>query len=154
MVAKHINTSYRYATLLYDKLTELSKLEPAANLAEFGYPVNDPKPVRVFRGYVYLQASAEVGLSRSSHGTAMAILNALRCVTNLKAGGPRVESVYILNYRLTEEQYREYRNTKSAASRHIAPSRYDTIINELTDLRTKFKALDRRVKELEGNNDR
>ena len=147
-------TAFRYATMLSDKLIELSKMEPPTAIAEFGYPIDDPEEVRVFRGFIYNQASATLGLSRSSHGSAMAILNAMRCVTNLKAGGPGTESVYLLNYKLTEEQYREYVNAKSATSRNISPTRYDTLIDEIMRLKTTLKDLEQRVKFLEGNDGR
>jgi len=147
-------SAYRYATMIYDKLIELSKMEPSSAIAEFGYPIDDPENVRVFRGYIYQQVSATLGLSRSSHGSAMAVLNAMRCVTNLKMGGPGVESVYLLNYKLSEEQYREYVNAKSATSRNISPTRYDTLIDEIMRLKTTLKDLEQRVKSLEGNDGR
>lgn len=144
-------TGFRYALMLYDKLVELSKLVPANTLLEYGYPPDDSENVRLFIGYSY-KTSTSIGLSKSSHGTAMRILNAMQCVTQLKTGGPVTESVYLLNYRPTVEQHREFHQQSSATSRRISPSRYDTFIDELERIKTRLRTVENRLKELEGSN--
>lgn len=145
MAGPHVG--FRYAEILYNKLLELSTPQPASNLIEYGYPTDDPNPVNLFIGYVGKTGSS-VGLSLSSQGTAMRILNSMRAVTQLKMGGPNTESVYIINYKPTEEQYREYSRGVAATSRKISPSKWDTIIDEISRLKTRVRSLETQVREL------
>lgn len=153
MTGGRITVAFQYALSLYDKMVELSRLEPASTLLEYGYPADDPENVRIFRGYIN-KAGSSVGMSLSSQGTGMRILHATQSITQLKMGGPTVESVYILNYRLTREQYQEYQAATAKTSRRIAPTKYDQLIDQLTRITSRCNDLETRVKELEGYNAR
>jgi hypothetical protein len=131
---------------MWDRSVEVK----AYTLAEYGFPVENPQELaRVFRGNVRSESS-QIGLSQSTAGDGMALLNAMRCVTLLKPGGPKTKSIYLLNFQITLEEYEKFRDRQGSLSRRVNPSKWDTMLNDMTEMKMSLKEQGEKIAVLEG----
>lgn len=142
--------SFRYAALLSDFMWERAIEVNAYTLAEYGYPVEGPQEkTLIFKGNVRSEAS-QIGLSMNTAGDGMAVLNAMRCVTLLKPGGPNSKSIYVLNFRITLEKYQEFRDRQGMLNRRIKPNKWAEMENDVAQLKIDYKQMAEKIAYLEG----
>ncbi len=143
-----ITVAFRYATLLIDYMWERSNEVLPKDLAEYGYPIENDDPVRLFVGNIRTEATI-LGISPSGSNEGMQVLNAMRCTTTIRSGGPKTKSIYILSYKPTAEQYQEFRQRQGNLSRRIAPSKFDQLLNDMIEMKAKIKQLEKKLADVE-----
>jgi hypothetical protein len=142
--------TFRYANLICDFMWSHAQEITAYKLQEYGYPATNLEETRlVYVGNVRSEASV-IGLSPNTAGDGMALLNAMRCVTLLKPGGPRSKSIYLLDYKITLENYDEFRDRQGTLNRRIKPSKWDTMLNDMAQMKIDQKQLAEKIEYLEG----
>lgn len=149
----HGMVSFKYALSIYNEMEKTAQDVQTKELVEYGYPAEENVTAKVFTGLISTCA-ANVGVSTSNTSHATNLLNALRCITKLRGGGPRHPSVFILNYEPTEEAFKQHRESLGMVNRRITPSKYDMLINDLERARQEIKDLHVRVARLEDSQQR
>ena len=132
-------TAFVNAKLILARMFEYSKDVPATEAADYGYPVSDPnETVKLFVGLVK-NVAAEVGVNKTtlSHSTSLA--KAMRCMTMLRMGGSGTNTVYIMHYMPTDEDFEKYREGRDQTSRRIAPNTMQRYEDELSAVRIQQK---------------
>ena len=74
----------------------------------------------------------------------------MRCITMLRSGGNRVDSVYLIHYKPTEKQYKEFRRHVSDTNTRIIPSRYQMLLQEIANLKEANKNLTKDYADLDS----
>lgn len=138
----------RAAKLLIDAIQGAATSEPVQNIVNFGYQVTDPaERVLIFRGAMY-NIGGTVGLPPFSVGYSSRILYAMRAMTMLRRGGKDMLSIILVHYSPTEEQISDFMEESGSLGRKIAPSKTDTIVKEIQELRDRVRILEEQVQTL------
>jgi hypothetical protein len=140
------------ALTMYEYMDSKATTETADKLIEFGYPATG-EDVLVYRGLITIDAAKDLGLLNSAISHGMALLKAIRAITVLSKGNKYRPSIYLLHFKPTIEQYEQFTGDRWALERKTVPSAYDTVINQLAELRGKLDDALRRIAELEGARD-
>ncbi len=141
--------AFRNATEIINYMFKRAKEVKAEALLEYGYPVENPDElIKIYVGNIRGAVSKEVGVSDSASNDASVLLNAMRCFTLLVRGGPRVQSVYLLHYNPTVEQFLQFKERQGGLKARIMPSKWEQILQELADLRIRVKTLEDRMARL------
>jgi len=142
---------YKHAIMIYDELFKNSNLVPIEDIVSYGYPsTSDTKEVTMFSGTITTTAS-QLGLSASQRYNATSLLYAMQAMTVLRRTNPRLDGLWILHYRPTDEDYDKFKVHLNKENRRIVPSKYDTMVDDLSDARVRIKELERQVKYLDNN---
>ncbi len=149
MSKTHGSVSFGYALLIYNEMDRIAIETQSHELSIYGYPAEHGLKVKVFTGLISTCA-ASVGVSVSNTSHATNLLTAMQCITKLRGGGLRHQSVYILHYTPTEEDFKRYRESLGMVNRRITPSKYDMLINDFERTRQELKDLQARVAKLEA----
>lgn len=134
---------------MYDLSQEIEERE----LIDQGYPVDidEGTTVRVFKGHTTkVCQEPPTNLSTSAITSASMLLQAMRCITLIKRGGPSNNSIYILHFPPTEEAFLAFREREGFLTSKIVPSRADVLTSDLQSLRQMHFELQERVAFLEG----
>lgn len=151
-LAKIAQTSIFYnAILLYNQMMSVAKLTTVTDLISLGFPLEAGGEVWIYHGYLQ-DAGAEVGLSRGKAVDATRLLTAMRAITPLKRANRTAGSIIMLSYRPTQDQFNAYKLSLGGMDRRISPSRYDSMKDEIADLRQRVVELERKQIAVENNN--
>lgn len=145
--------TFRAALTIYDELSNRAKRLTYVEMLEFGYPVTQGEEYLVFFGNLSA-VGASVGLASGSVYNALDLLRQMRCVDQLRKGTIKRESVFLLNYKPTVDQWTEFRNSIIRVDRKVNPDRYDVLLNHFRELKDMVIALTERIDHLEDNGDR
>lgn len=141
---------FRYAREIYARMKERSEPRNPNELTSLGFTnlSNDNEPLLVFTGYITVE-SKNIGLSASAGLQGSRILSSMRCITQLKHGGPYVNSVYVLHYEPTDDDFEAFREREGLLTKRIVPSNTNVMSSNIDGLKTAVANLRNRVKELE-----
>jgi len=143
----------RNAKLVYEALEKHSQVVDEEELLQYGYPAQADSKVRIFVGFASKIVQDETNLLYSAVLHATGMLNAMNCTTLLVKGGGGTArpSVYILHYKPTDETIKEFLGRSFAIERKTMPTHYDTVINELAEVKQRLNALEQLFRDhLEG----
>jgi hypothetical protein len=148
--------TYNYSVLIYDKMFAGSTEELATSISMYGYPAERDEKIRLYRGSA-IKVTDSLGFTKSTGQRCMTLLSGMRCLTLLRPGGHGMDSLYLLHYRPTEEQYNEFKGNVVDTNAKINPSKYQLLLNDIIRLRESYnelaknyKALDSRLSYLES----
>lgn len=137
---------------VYDMMASKATMRPAKELQEYGYPAEDGEEILVFAGHASKDAEA-LGLLTSSASHALQLLNGLRATTLLVKGNAYRPSIYILHYKPTEEDFKNFTGREWALDRKIRPTSNDALVNDIVRLREELASALARISALEAKVD-
>lgn len=139
---------YKNALDVYNKLDESSTIVSTDTLIEYGYPSDKVEPVKIYTGYSS-KLTLELGYPPSTGQHAMNLLKGMRCIEMVRIGSKIRPSIYVLNYTPTPETYAAYKGHEWLLDRRINPSKHDSLLIELNEIRETNAKLKERVSALE-----
>lgn len=131
---------HRYALEFYDGMYNRSKLMDPRELPEFG--ISGTELIRVFHGKM-ADISSDTGLSKPQTYEASGLLYRLNSITRLAASNPYSNGYWILHFKPTLAQLKEFVDNNKQLTRRIAPSRLDVILTDMAGLRNRVTELER-----------
>lgn len=133
---------HKYAIELYEALFDASELTNPKDLPEFGLPGKEK--VWIFHGKM-VEVSKTRGLTKPQTYEASGLLYRIRSVTRLAASTPWKDGYWLLEYKPTPQQLKDFGDKNKQLSRKIAPSRMDIILTEIAGLRNRVVELERQL---------
>lgn len=132
-------TAFLNCKLILAKMFEYSREMSASEVTQYGYPSTDPdETVRLFIGLLKTVAQ-EVGVNETSISQATGVAKAMRCITPLRMAGRGSNSIYIMHYMPTDEDFDKYRENRDETSIKVAPNKMQRYETELAAVRVQLR---------------